>query len=252
MSSFGRYVGIDYSGQGKPTNAYAALQVYIATEGNPPTKQQRPDKNVNWSRKSLAEWLLKILAEPTPTIVSIDHAFSLPIRFLDSHGIGNWEQFLAEFCKHWPTDKQEVKSLRERNQFLGNPNMTRLTDCRAPNAKNVFRFGFNGEVATSTHAGIPWLRLLRDELGNQIHFWPFDGFVPAPGRSVVAEVYPSLFRESYKCPNGLTGDQCDAWMVCSWLRDNDQSGRLSEYLALPLSPDDSATVQIEGWMLGLR
>lgn len=257
MSTFGRYVGIDYSGRGKPAYAYREIQVYVATEGNTPTKQRRPDKNANWSRESLAEWLLKILAEPTPTIVGIDHAFSLPIEFLESHDIGNWDEFLIEFCKHWPTDKQEVKALREGNQSLGDPSMLRLTEQRArltqgAPAKSVFRFGVQGEVATSTHAGIPWLKCLRGKLGDRIHFWPFDGFDPPCGKSVAAEVYPSLFRESHRCPNGLTGDECDAWMVCSWLRDNDRKGRLSEHFDLSLSQSERAIVQIEGWMLGLK
>ena len=248
---FSRYVGIDYSGRGEPTRAYAAIQVYLATDGNPPTKKRRPDKNVNWSRKSLAGWLLKILAEPTPTIVGIDHAFSFPIDFLLRHDIGNWEKFLAEFCKHWPTDKQEVKQLREGNQFLGDPSMFRLTDKRAAPAKSVFRFDVQGQVAASTHAGIPWLRKLRGKLGDQIHFWPFDGFVPTRDLSVVAEVYPRLFRQCYDRPLGLTDDQYDAWMTCSWLRDNDQNGQLSKYFEPSLSPKERARVLIEGWMLGL-
>lgn len=253
MSTFGRYVGIDYSGRGKPAYAYREIQVYVATEGNTPTKQRRPDKNANWSRESLAEWLLKILAEPAPTIVGIDHAFSLPIEFLESHDIGNWDEFLIEFCKHWPTDKQEVKDLREGNQFLGKPSMTRLTDNRAPNAKNVFRFGFHGEVATSTHAGIPWLKYLRGRLGSRVHLWPFDGFDSPVGKSVVAEVYPRLFRRWYgDPPKGGNTDKYDAWMVCNWLRDNDRKGRLSEHFDLSLSRSERAIVQIEGWMLGLK
>jgi hypothetical protein len=47
-------------------------------------------------------------------------------------------------------------------------------------------------VAKSTHAGIPGLRFMRDQLGNRVHFWPFDaGDIPA--RSAIAEVYPALW-----------------------------------------------------------
>jgi hypothetical protein len=33
-----------------------------------------------------------------------------------------------------------------------------------------------GAVAKSTHAGIPWLRFIRQRLGARVHFWPFDGW----------------------------------------------------------------------------
>lgn len=48
-------------------------------------------------------------------------------------------------------------------------------------------------MAKSTHAGLPWLRYLRQRLGARVHFWPFDGWTPPPGRSVIAEVYPALW-----------------------------------------------------------
>ena len=251
MSMFSRYGGIDYSGKGKPTRAYSGIQVYMASSGNPPARQQRPNSAVNWSRESLAEWLVGILEEPTPTIVGIDHAFSFPVDFLHEHRIANWEEFLPEFCKHWPADKQAVNDLKKGNQLLGYPNLLRLTDRKTRSAKSVFRFGVNGQVATSTHAGIPWLKHLRSKLGNHVHFWPFDGFTPTLGRSVVAEVYPRLFRQCFNRPCGLSNDEYDAWMTCSWLRDNDLTAQLSTYLAPSLSSNESATVQIEGWILGL-
>lgn len=252
---FRRYVGIDYSGKGKPTSAYAAIQVYIASDEKPPEQKQRPNSTYNWSRKSLlADWLLEILAEPTPTIVGIDHAFSFPFDFLRQHDIGNWEAFLAEFCKHWHADRQRVVDLKVRNQMLGDANLFRRTDDRARTARSVFDFGppYQGRVATSTHAGIPWLNCLRNNLRSRVHFWPFDDFAPVPGKSVVAEVYPRLFRPCYERPPGLSGDQYDAWMVCSWLRDKHMADRLGDYLALQPPLNECNAVRIEGWMLGLR
>jgi hypothetical protein len=57
-------------------------------------------------------------------------------------------------------------------------------------------------VAKSTHAGIPWLRFIRQHLGSRVHFWPFDGWDVPAGRSVIAEVYPALWSRSsfgHKC-----------------------------------------------------
>ena len=137
--------------------------------------------------------------------------------------------------------------------MLGDANMFRLTDWRAGPARSVFDFGppFQGVVATSTHAGIPWLNCLRNNLRGRVHFWPFDGLAPVPGKHVVAEVYPRLFRPCYDRPPGLTDDQYDAWVVCSWLRDTDRANQLGRYFAPVLLPNERNTVRIEGWMLGL-
>jgi hypothetical protein len=40
----------------------------------------------------------------------------------------------------------------------------------------VFYFDVQGSVAKSTHAGIQWLRFIRQRLGDRVHFWPFDGW----------------------------------------------------------------------------
>ena len=68
-----------------------------------------------------------------------------------------------------------------------------------PAAKSVFHFDIQGSVAKSTHAGIPWIyEIMQDvEIRNRTHFWPFDGFDVKPGKNVVAEIFPSLFRKRY-------------------------------------------------------
>jgi hypothetical protein len=77
VTAFSRYIGIDYSGAKTPTDGVDGLRVYIsevdadATEVQPP-----PSPRKYWTRRGLAEWLVEVLAEPTPTIVGIDHAFS--------------------------------------------------------------------------------------------------------------------------------------------------------------------------------
>ena len=64
----------------------------------------------------------------------------------------------------------------------GNARWRRLTEERAGGAKSVFHFDVQGSVAKSTHAGIPWLRFIRRQLGARVHFWPFDGWdIPDQG-----------------------------------------------------------------------
>ena len=79
-----------------------------------------------------------------------------------------------------------------------------LTEERAGGA--VFHFDVQGSVAKSTHAGNPWLRYIRQRLGEHVHFWPFDGWDIPAGRSAVTEVYPALWSRSFARAD-RTGDQ---------------------------------------------
>jgi len=101
---------------------------------------------------------------------------------------------------------------------VGEANELRLCERWTSSAKSVFHFDVQGSVARSTHAGVPWLKRLRDEAGERIHFWPFDGWVPAPGKSVVAEVYPSIFRNRY-AREGRTPDEQYASATARWMTD---------------------------------
>jgi hypothetical protein len=90
----------------------------------------------------------------------------------------------------------------------------RLTEQWTPTAKSVFGFGVNGEVATSTHAGLPWLLYLRKQCKRPIHFWPFDGWDIPEGKSVVAEVYPALWMRRLQ-RDGRDGDEQAAYAAAA-------------------------------------
>ena len=131
----------------------------------------------------------------------------------------------------------------------GNARWRRLTEIRAGAAKSVFHFDVRGSVAKSTHAGIPWLRFVRQRLGARVHFWPFDGWEIPARRSAVAEVYPALWSRSFPS-DGRTGDQHDAYSIAAWLSRADHQGTLNTYLHPGLTPPERAVVLVEGWILG--
>ena len=150
-----------------------------------------------WTRRGIAEWLVERLAEDTPTLVGIDHGFSFPLRYFEVHGLKpDWPAFLDDFQRHWPTDEDHIYVDFVRDGAcgngaarMGNARWRRLTEERAGRAKSVFHFDVQGSVAKSTHAGIPWLRFIRQRLGGRVHFWPFDGWdipadVPPSPRSI--------------------------------------------------------------------
>ena len=125
-----------------------------------------------------------------------------------------------------------------------------LTEERAGSAKSVFHFDVQGSVAKSTHAGIPWLRVIRQRLGDRVHFWPFDGWEVPAGRSAIAEVYPSLWSRGFAKAN-RTEDQHDAYSVAAWLSRADRDGSLTAFFKPALTQPERAVAQVEGWILGV-
>ena len=124
------------------------------------------------------------------------------------------------------------------------------TEERAGCAKSVFQFDAQGSVAKSTHAGIPWLRFIRQRLGQRVHFWPFDGWDIPAGRSAIAEVYPALWRRSF-ANEGRTGDQHDAYCIAAWLSRADRNGSLAAFLKPEVTSPEGTVAQVEGWILGV-
>ena len=107
MSAFARYIGIDYSGAETPTASLKGLRVYLA-DGDAPACEVLPPPSHRkyWTRRGIAEWLVEKLSEDAPTLVGIDHGFSFPLRYFETHGLLlNWAAFLEDFQRHWPTDE---------------------------------------------------------------------------------------------------------------------------------------------------
>lgn len=134
----------------------------------------------------------------------------------------------------------------------GDTRWKRLTEKRAGSAKSVFHFDVQGSVAKSTHAGLPWLRYLRQQVTRPLHFWPFDGWDIPAGSSAVAEVYPRLWNRQFPPAEGRTADQHDAWVVAEWLRAADLDGRLAVALSPQLDASERSAAEIEGWILGVE
>ncbi len=258
MPAFSRYVGIDYSGAETPNASLKGLRVYLAQGKAPATEVvPPPGPRKYWTRRGIAEWLVERLAEEAPTLVGIDHGFSFPLRYFELHDLpADWPAFLDDFQRHWPTDADHTYVDFVRDGLCGNgearkgnSRWRRLCEERCK-AKSVFHFDVQGSVAKSTHAGIPWLRYLRRQLGARVHFWPFDGWDIPAGRSALAEVYPALWKHAY-APGDRTPDQRDACTIASWLRQADHDGRLPAVLKPDLSSSQRAVARVEGWILGV-
>lgn len=251
---FSRYIGIGYSGAETPDSSLKRLRVYEAdreymvVEVKPP-----PSPSKYWTRRGLAQWLVEQLSRNVPTIVGIGHGFSFPLRYFEAHHLEpNWPIFLDDFQKHWPTDAEHtyVDFIRGEGEVRsGSARWRRITEERA-GAKSVFHFDVPGSVAKSTHAGLPWLRYLRNQLGERLHFWPFDGWEIFAGKSALVEVYPSLWSKSTPRAGRIPG-QHDAYVTAAWLRQVDMDGSLRKFLKPDMLPGEDPVAQVEGWILGV-
>jgi hypothetical protein len=257
--AFHRYIGIDYSGAETPESSCKGLRVYVAADSETPEQvQPPPSPRKYWTRRGLAEWLCKELGGETPTIVGIDHAFSFPLAYFEKYRLSSdWQSFLEDFHHHWPTDAPHtyVAFIREDPSGrglmrTGERSWLRLAERWTPTAKSVFGFGVQGEVATSTHAGLPWLLFLREKCRRPSHFWPFDGWEIPEGKSVVAEVYPSLWTRRFP-RDDRDGDEQAAYAAAAWLQRADRSDSLSGFLSPSLTAEERGIARIEGWILGV-
>jgi len=256
--TFERYIGIDYSGAQTPSSSLKGLRVYVADRLTAPQEvEPRPSPRKYWTRRGIAEWLVDRLSEGLPTLVGIDHGFSFPLRYFEQHGLPlDWPSFLDDFQRHWPTDEDiYVDFVRDGSvgnaaARSGNFRWRRVTELRARTAKSVFDFNTRGSVAKSTHAGIPWLRYIRQHGKDRVHFWPFDGWSVRPNCSVVAEVYPALWSRTYPS-QGRTHDQQDAFAIAEWMQAQDSGGGLEGFFHPSIEPRERNKAEIEGWILGV-
>ncbi len=226
--AFERYIGIAYSGAETPRSSLKGLRVYAADRLSAPLEvMPPPSPRWYWTRRGLAEWLVERLSEGSPALVGIDHGFSFPLRYFEEHNLPlDWPSFLDDFQRHWPTDEDiYVDFVRDGSSGngaarSGNPRWRRITELRTRTAKSVFQFDVQGAVAKSTHAGIPWLRYIRQHTHtkDRVHFWPFDGWSVPTNGSVVAEVYPSLWGRTFPTAwanAGSAGRLCDGRMAAA-------------------------------------
>ncbi len=251
---FSRYIGIDYSGAATPESRLKTLQVYRAGRSQAPQKVLPPQGSRQWSRRDIAAYCEHLLLSDAPVIIGIDHGFSFPSGYMQRYGLADWDAFLQDFVHHWPTAEPgvSVESVRSGNRRTGDASELRLCEQWTATAKSVFLFDVQGAVAKSTHAGLPWIHALRqmDALRSRVHFWPFDGFRVAAGKSVVAEAYPALYKRRY-AKAGRNPDEQDAWSVAAWLREADRRGALEAYFNPPLTPTERKRAALEGWILGV-
>ena len=270
---FDRYIGIDYSGAQTSVTQLNGLAVCrVVGVAQPEIVPSSEDGYDISTRDGLARWLVQRLREPNVrTLVGIDHGFSFPMQYFVRYPHllpWGWVDFLDDFQRYWPADdpRKAMSHLIARNRILrgredperrwGDGTWFRLTDPLG--AASVFDFdAMQRNVAQSTHAGLPWLRHIRQALHAgpvNVRFWPFDRWEAPENQSAVVEVYPALWNRPYRQDSdrlGLNSHQRDAYSVARWMSETDRNGVLGQYFGPNL--DDGQRIQAwrEGWIFGV-
>ena len=259
MPAFARTIGIDYSGAQTPIASLKGLRVYLA-EGDGRRwkfRRHRARANTGPARASPNGWWNgwpRIRPRSSASTTAF-HSRCAISRRTGSCPIGRASLTISSGTGRPTRITPFVDFVRDGlvgngAARMGNARWRRLTEERAGGAKSVFHFDVQGSVAKSTHAGIPWLRFIRQRLGARVHFWPFDGWDIPTGRSVIAEVYPVLWSHGF-ADEGRTGDQHDAFSIAAWLSRADRDGSLAAFLDPDLSPPERTLAEVEGWILGV-
>jgi hypothetical protein len=262
MPQFERYIGVDYSGAETAESSLKGLRVYEVKQDEephevPPQVHSSLGHRKYWTRRGIAEGVAAELSAGPPALIGIDHAFSFPREYFETHTLPlDWTTFLDDFQRHWPTDEENIyvdfvrDGLRGSGALRsGRATWRRVTEKRC-RAKSVFHFDVQGSVAKSTHSGIPWLRFIRSCTGKLVHFWPFDSWHIPEGKSAIVEVYPALWSRSFH-PEARDPHQHDAYSIAAWLRRADREGSLGRFLSPCLNDEERTIAEFEGWILGV-
>ena len=117
MPQFERYIGVDYSGAQTAESSLKGLRVYaaeLATEPYevPPQVRGPVSQRKYWSRRGIAEWITEAVSTGRSTLMGIDHGFSFPLEYFDTHNLPrDWDSFLDDFQRHWPRTKKTSMSI---------------------------------------------------------------------------------------------------------------------------------------------
>ena len=250
---FDRYVGIDYSGAKTPHQVFRACVFMSQTAILPSEVQPPPSPRKYWTRRGIAEWLVEHLLEARPTLVGIDHGFSFPVRFFDNtvcHTNGQHSSTISRNTGRRTTTFMSPLCVRESAEMQPRDGACELeardrTACTSEVCLSLRRARNRGELNPCWHT----MASIHPTTDIGVHFWPLDGWVILRGRSVIAEVYPSLWSRAFE--KGERNDhQHDAFSNAEWMRRSDIDGTLAKFFTPNLELAEKKAADAEGWILG--
>jgi hypothetical protein len=287
VPAFDQFVGIDWSGA---VGRYDGIAIAVCEAGDTAPALVPPPGGRRWTRTQAAHWIAETARGDRRALIGIDCAFSMPFAkagffVRENGGAFDLWALVEEVCAAVPdfhgatfaldprfASSFWAKGKRPRTFF----ELRRATEaaCRVEGSgvpETPFKLFGPKTVGPGTLAGMRVLHHLRQTVGHRIAIWPFDP--PAPGRTVLAEIFPRMFwrraglRRNTKVregaavaaalaalgcaapamPDRLTDHQADALVTAAGLRHVASDPRT--WAPPSLTPRIATT---EGWILGVR
>lgn len=211
MRQFDGYIAIDWSGA---DGHYSGISVARCAPGTGAPRLVAASTAARWTRTAVAAWLEAELRSGRHQLIGFDFAFGLPFEpgmgYLAGAAAGATGMFAlwdlieqasgeaADFsCAHvlthphfaplyWHTGRQSSRWTARRRQAE--------IACAAATGtypECVFKLIGPKQVGKASLTGIRVLRHVRGRNRDKVAVWPFEA---TAGKSVFAEIYPTLFR----------------------------------------------------------
>lgn len=198
------------------------------------------DEHNGWTLEGITDWLVRLVDSEISFIAGINHRLSFPSPFCEDRNLLTWLDVLAASL----TDNSPCRS------FSGFPDNRRQTERWGTSLTSMFNLRTESLYADARLFNLSWLKSLRDRTHEKLHIWPFDGWSPNPGQSVLVECYAPCngiaFPDYYK----REGEQ-NAYIMAKWLARVDLHRVMKDFLCPKLPDQVRQDAAREGWILGV-
>ena len=193
-----------------------------------------------WTLESVTDWLVRLVQSDISFIAGINHRLSFPTAFCNDRNLHSWVDVLEASL----TDASPCRS------FRGFPDNRRQTEQWGNSLTCMFTKRIDNLYADARLFDLKWLKLLRDQTFGKLHIWPFDGWTPSPGQSVLVECYAPCNGIAFPDCYERAGEQ-NAYMMTKWLARLDGKNMMADYLCPHLPENVCKDAGMEGWILGV-
>jgi hypothetical protein len=206
---FDAFIAIDWSGA---VGYYRGIAVAICHAGRAAPELVEPHSG-RWTRLAIADWLEHQIDAGKRLLIGLDFAFGFPFEEKGGY-LGGQAREVKDIFGLWSLI--ETKSRNETDfgcrNFVSDPAHRELFWIAGPQPEQwierkrytefqcaestqtrpdtVYKLLGSKQVGKASITGIRVLHRLRSRHGNRVAIWPFE----AMRRSVIVEIYPTLFR----------------------------------------------------------
>jgi hypothetical protein len=206
---FDAFVAIDWSGA---AHNYSGVAVAVCNAGQGQPRLVAP-RHTRWKRYEVAEWIETYLKRGRRLLIGFDFAFAFP--FEDCGYLGGQAAGVECVFDLWALIESRCAGAPDFgcNPFVAYPDYAELfwktgrrperwierkrrtehacAETTQTRPDTLYKLLHSKQVGKGSITGMRVLHQLRSSVGDDVAVWPFE----APRRSVIVEIYPTLFRK---------------------------------------------------------